>query len=136
MKKTDKLTLIFAVTLSAISFSMISCNNDGAKDEAKQDSATAEVQHPADSAQPTAPTAAPEPPKPVGAAQSPQETANQIAENAVQQYEQAKRAGDKVDIAIRANIVAEAYKQAKDEANYQKWKEIVRKAKKDAGMPE
>lgn len=62
--------------------------------------------------------------------------ADRITEDAVRQYQVAKSAGDKVDIATRATIVADAYKQAKDDANYQKWKEIARQARKDAGMPE
>lgn len=61
---------------------------------------------------------------------------NQVAEDAVKQYEIAKRQGDKIQIYTQASLVAAAYLQAKDEPNYIKWKEIEKKAAADAGMPE
>lgn len=59
---------------------------------------------------------------------------NQVAEDVVTQYEIAKRQGDKMQIYIRAGLVAEAYLQAKDEGNYNKWKDIEKQAAVDAGM--
>lgn len=61
---------------------------------------------------------------------------NQVAEDAVKQYDIAKRQGDKVQIYVQAQMVAAAYLQAQDEANYNKWKEIEKEAAKDAGMPQ
>ncbi len=65
-----------------------------------------------------------------------QETSNTVADDAVKQYEIAKRQGDKTQIYVQAGMVCAAYLQAKDEQNYRKWKEIEKQAAKDAGMPE
>lgn len=64
-----------------------------------------------------------------------QDIENQVAEDAVKQYEIAKRSGDKVEIYTHASLVAASYLQAKDEENYKKWKEIERQAAKAAGIP-
>jgi hypothetical protein len=48
----------------------------------------------------------------------------QVAADAEEQYKIAKRSGHVMDAYIHAGLVAAAYLQAKDEANYQKWKEI------------
>ncbi len=60
---------------------------------------------------------------------------NQVAEDAVKQYEIAKRQGDPMMIYTEASMVCAAYLQAKDEVNYNKWKVIEKNAAKAAGMP-
>lgn len=69
------------------------------------------------------------------AMKSMQEIQIQVANDAVQQYEIAKRSGNKIDIAVQASLVCAAYLQAKDEVNYKKWKAIEKQADKDAGLP-
>jgi hypothetical protein len=69
------------------------------------------------------------------AASDMQKIENQVAEDAVKQYEIAKRQGDKTQIYVQAGMVAAAYLQAKDEENYKKWKDIETQAGKAAGMP-
>lgn len=59
---------------------------------------------------------------------------NQVAKDAEEQYNIALRQGDKMQIAVQASMVAQAYLQAKDEANYKKWKDIEKKANKEAGL--
>ena len=51
----------------------------------------------------------------------------QVASDAVTQYEIAKRGGNRVDICVQAGMVSAAYLQAKDERNYQQWKQIENK---------
>jgi hypothetical protein len=64
-----------------------------------------------------------------------QKISNQVAEDAVKQYEIAKRNGNAMDALTQAGIVAEAYLQAKDEVNYQKWVKIRKAEAARAGMP-
>jgi len=64
------------------------------------------------------------------------EIQNRVAEDAVEQYNIAYRQGDKMQIYVQAGIVAAAYLQAKDEANYQKWKDIEKEAAAEAGLPQ
>ncbi|HOM84014.1 MAG TPA: hypothetical protein PLZ94_19750 [Armatimonadota bacterium] len=59
----------------------------------------------------------------------------QVAADAVKQYEIAKRSGTPMDAYVHAGLVAAAYLQAKDEANYQKWKQIEKQEAVRAGMP-
>ena len=59
----------------------------------------------------------------------------QVAEDAVKQYEIAKRSGSAMDACVHAGLVAAAYIQAKDEANYQKWKQIEAEDCRRAGAP-
>jgi hypothetical protein len=59
----------------------------------------------------------------------------QVADDAIKQYEMVKRSGSAIDAYVRASLVAEAYLQAGDEANYSKWKAIERKEAARAGMP-
>ena len=59
---------------------------------------------------------------------------NQVAEDAVKQYEIAKNSGNAIDAYVHAGIVAAAYLQAQDEPNYKKWKDIEREEAKNAGM--
>lgn len=58
----------------------------------------------------------------------------QVAKDCEKQYELAVKGGDKIEIAVNASLVAEAYKQANDEANYLKWKAIADAANKAAGL--
>ena len=60
---------------------------------------------------------------------------DQVAKDAIQQYEIAERQGDKIQICVQAGLVSAAYLQAKDEANYQTWKEVERADCSRAGMP-
>jgi hypothetical protein len=60
---------------------------------------------------------------------------NMVAEDAVKQYEIAKRQGDKMQIYVQASMVSAAYLQANDEENYKKWKEIEKQDAKAAGAP-
>jgi len=59
----------------------------------------------------------------------------QVAENTVKEYDIARRSGSAMDAYVHAGFVAAAYLQAKDEANYQKWKGIESKEARRAGMP-
>jgi hypothetical protein len=61
---------------------------------------------------------------------------NQVADDAVQQYEIAKRGGDKMQTCVQAGFVSAAYLQAKDEPNYNKWKATEKADCKAAGMPQ
>lgn len=49
---------------------------------------------------------------------------NKVANDAVAQYKIAKRNGSAVDACVQAGLVAAAYLQAQDEANYRRWKGI------------
>ena len=64
-----------------------------------------------------------------------QQIYDQVALDAVQQYEIAKRGGDKMQTYVQATLVSAAYLQAKDEVNYNKWKAIEKEEAKNAGMP-
>ena len=59
-----------------------------------------------------------------------------VAEDAVRQYVIAKRSGSAMDAYLHASLAAAAYLQAKDEANYQKWKAIERQEGIRAGVPQ
>ena len=59
---------------------------------------------------------------------------NQVATDAVKQYEIAKRNGSAMDAYLQAGLVTASYLQAKDETNYKKWKEIENEEAKNAGM--
>ncbi|MFZ3065821.1 MAG: hypothetical protein WA277_11130 [Nitrospirota bacterium] len=69
------------------------------------------------------------------AAKEVQQIEQQVAADAVKQYEIAKRSGSAMDAYVHASLVAAAYLQAKDEANYKKWKEIERQEGIRVGMP-
>lgn len=60
---------------------------------------------------------------------------NKVADDAVIQYNIAKRQGDKIQICVQAGLVAAAYLQAKDEANYNKWQSIKKTDCNNAGIP-
>ncbi len=48
---------------------------------------------------------------------------DQVAKDAVEQYEIASRHGAASDICVHAMMVSAAYLQAKDEPNYARWKQ-------------
>lgn len=56
----------------------------------------------------------------------------QVAKEAEKQYELSLKGGDLAEISVNAALVAEAYKQANDETNYLKWKNIAKEAEKKA----
>jgi hypothetical protein len=60
---------------------------------------------------------------------------NQVAEDAVRQYEIAKRSGTAIDAYVHAGIVSAAYLQAEDEENYKKWKAIEKEQAVALGIP-
>lgn len=47
---------------------------------------------------------------------------DQVAADAVNQYEIAARQGDAMQTCVQAGMVSAAFLQAEDETNYQKWK--------------
>lgn len=59
----------------------------------------------------------------------------QVAKEMVEQYEIAKKQGDKIQICVQAGLVSAAFLQAKDEENYNKWKKIEAEVCKEAGIP-
>jgi hypothetical protein len=58
-----------------------------------------------------------------------------VAEDAVTQYGIAKRGGAPMDVCAQAGMVAAAFLQAKDEANYRVWKATEATDCAAAGMP-
>ena len=58
-----------------------------------------------------------------------------VARDAVTQYEIAKKQGDRIQICVQAGLVSAAYLQAKDEANYRRWKATEAADCKRAGVP-
>lgn len=58
----------------------------------------------------------------VDAAKEMKRIEQQVADDAVQQYGIVKRNGSPMDTCVQAGMVAAAYVQAKDEANYQRWR--------------
>jgi hypothetical protein len=65
-----------------------------------------------------------------------QKIENQVALDAEKQYEIAKKGDDKMQTYVQASLVATAYLQAKDEANYIKWKAIEKEEAINAGIPQ
>lgn len=57
-----------------------------------------------------------------------------VAEDAVKQYNIAKREGDPIQICVSAGLVTAAYLQAKDEKNYAEWKAVERSVCSAAGL--
>jgi hypothetical protein len=57
-----------------------------------------------------------------------------VAEDAVKQYEIAKRNGDAIAAYSAASYVCAAYLQANDEANYARWKKIEEEEGRRAGL--
>ena len=60
---------------------------------------------------------------------------NQVADDAVKQYEIAKQQGDKMQICVQAGFAAAAFLQAKDQPNYNKWKAQEKSDCRAAGLP-
>ncbi|MEI6480299.1 MAG: hypothetical protein WCO12_02140 [bacterium] len=58
----------------------------------------------------------------------------QVSSDVVQQYEIAKRQGDKVQICVQAGLVSAVFLQGKDEASYQQWKAIEKADCSSAGI--
>lgn len=65
-----------------------------------------------------------------------QDIHDQVARDAAEQYDIARRQGDKIQICVQAGLVAAAYLQAKDEVNYNNWKAIEDADCASAGMPQ
>lgn len=63
-----------------------------------------------------------------------QKIENKVAEDAVKQYEIAKKNGNAMDAYVQASVVCAAYLQANDEENYKKWKAIEAQEAKLAGF--
>ncbi len=68
------------------------------------------------------------------AAREMQKIENQVAVDAVNQYEIAKRQGNAIQICVQAGLVSAAYLQAKDENNYQQWKRTESEDCRRAGV--
>ena len=69
------------------------------------------------------------------AAKNMQDIHDQVASDAVQQYEIARRNGTAIDVCVRAGLVSAAYLQAKNESSYQHWKQIEKDTCTAAGIP-
>lgn len=63
-----------------------------------------------------------------------QEIHDKVATDAVDKYGIAKRNGSPIDICVQAGFVTAAYLQAKDEANYQRWKQTEKTDCSKAGI--
>jgi hypothetical protein len=60
---------------------------------------------------------------------------NQVAQDAVNQYEIAAREGDPMQKCVQAGMVSAAYLQAEDESNYKLWKATEKADCAVAGVP-
>jgi len=60
---------------------------------------------------------------------------NQVAQDAVAQFEMAKRSGDKMQACVHAGMVSAAFLQAKDEPSYRKWQATEKQECAAAGVP-
>jgi hypothetical protein len=63
------------------------------------------------------------------------EIKDQVATDAVRQYQIADRQGDKIQICVQAGLVSAAYLQADDEAAFDHWKKIEHADCAAAGIP-
>ena len=63
-----------------------------------------------------------------------QDIENQVAADAVKQFEIAKKNGSTMDAYSAASMVKAAYLQANDEENYQKWHDIEQDLAKQLGL--
>jgi type VI protein secretion system component VasK len=59
---------------------------------------------------------------------------DQVAEDAVRQYDIARRQGDVMQICVQAGFVTAGYLQAKNEDKYNRWKSIEKDDCKRAGL--
>ena len=64
-----------------------------------------------------------------------QKIENQVAADAVNQYQIAKRQGNNIQVCVQAGLVSAAYLQAKDKPNYQQWKKTESEDCRRAGVP-
>ena len=64
-----------------------------------------------------------------------QDIHQQVANDSVKSYELTKKAGDKIELCVKAGMVAEAYNQAKDEKNYLARKQTEKADCALAGIP-
>jgi hypothetical protein len=60
---------------------------------------------------------------------------NKVADDAVKEYEIAKRNGTRMDVCVHAGLVSAAYLQAKDEEKYREWKTTEKADCAAAGLP-
>ena len=65
-----------------------------------------------------------------------QDIEDKVATDSVSQYEIAARQGDPMQKCVQAGMVAAAFLQAKDEANYGKWKNTQEVDCTAAGLPQ
>jgi hypothetical protein len=63
-----------------------------------------------------------------------QDIHNKVAADAVAQYGIAQRNGSAMDTCVQAGLVAASFLQAKDEANYQQWKQTEKADCSRAGI--
>jgi hypothetical protein len=63
-----------------------------------------------------------------------QDITNKVAADAVAQYRIAERNGSPIDVCVQAGFVTAAYLQAKDEPNYQRWKQTEKSVCAKAGI--
>jgi hypothetical protein len=59
----------------------------------------------------------------------------QVANDSIKAYEIAQKAGDKIEICVKAGMVAESFNQAHDEINYLSWKQVEKNNCELAGIP-
>lgn len=59
---------------------------------------------------------------------------DKVARDSVEQYEMSRKSGDKMEICVRAGLVAAAYNQAKNQAMYLHWKQNERDDCQEAGI--
>ena len=58
-----------------------------------------------------------------------------VADDLTEEYEIAKRSGDAMQMCVHAGIVAAAYLQAQDDANYRYWQNVESSDCAAAGLP-
>lgn len=80
------------------------------------------------------PAPRPRPPARDDAEQLMRDIENKVARDSVEQYEIAKRQGDPMMVCVQAGMVSAAWLQAKNEAEYKKWKDIEKDDCKKAGL--
>ncbi len=59
---------------------------------------------------------------------------NKVSDDAVEQYNIAKKQGDAIQTCVQAGLVSAAYLQAKDEVKYNEWKAVEKQDCKVAGL--
>ncbi|MFZ6727379.1 hypothetical protein ACO0K2_17945 [Undibacterium sp. MH2W] len=59
-----------------------------------------------------------------------------VAQDAIKQYQIAKRNGSPADACAYATMVSAAFLQAKDEASYKQWKDVEKSDCAAAGVPQ